>query len=1185
MDYVLDENKLVVTIENEILPIIELELLKVDTKGNPVEGAEFSLYVEELDEYMTGVTDEHGIIIFDIPLYIPEFDESNGLSRWVNFTLQEISVPEGYLLDASPIEGYIDWYDGEICYVSAWTGNVINFVIDSSKEKAILTVENEIYDPSYTIEKTLKAGQRNPVIPGETVKYVVTVTNTGEIDLHNLVITDDLDLGGLWTKTIATLPHTTGNVVSYEFTYTVPTTATNNQVIKNTATVVSDEIPEPTTNCKNITVKVPSYTIEKTLKAGQRNPVIPGETVTYVITVTNTGTIDLHNLIITGNLDLGGLWTKTIATLPHTTSNVVSYEFTYTVPTTATNNQIIKNIATVVSDEITEPTTDDVDITVKVPSYTISKTLKPGQALPILAGDTVDYVITVTNIGEIDIHNLIITDSLDVGGLWTKTIATLPHTTSNVVSYEFTYTVPLSTPEGTVIKNIATVECDELNSITDEKDVIVNMSGITINKTLKAGQRNPVIPGETVTYVITVTNTGTIDLHNLIITDDLNPTWTKTITTLPHTTSNVVSYEFTYTVPVTSTDNQIIKNTAAVKCNEINKITDDEDITVKIPSYTIEKVLKPGQRNPVIPGETVTYVITVTNTGTIDLHNLIITDNLDTAESWTKTIAILPHTTSNVVSYEFTYMVPETATDNQVIKNVATVVSDEIPVPKTDDVDVTVKIPGYTIEKTLKTGQKNPVIPGGTIDYVITVTNTGTIDLHNVVITDNLDIGGIWTKTITTLPHTTSNVASYEFTYTVPITATNNQVITNTAIVDCDELSPKTDSQDITVKREVDLALKNFITKINGENIAETNEPVKVEKGDIIVYTIRVYNEGEMDAYAQKVINNIPAGMEFVTGDPINITYNWVLEGGKLTTDYLSKETSLANLILAFDPDMMTKPEYMELQIVFKIIDNTSDMIIENISEIGAHLDKYGEVAEDKDSNPNNNNPVEDDQDSSFVKIKEFNLALTQNIVKIIINEAGAIKEIYPSDLSELMKVEINSRKIESTEVSIVYNIEIENIGEVAGYAKKIKDYIPEGLEFIKASLGNEIWSELSYDVVETNALSGILLAPGETASIQITLKWLQNGENMNTKMNIAEISEIADKYNERVNDVSSIPNNKAMQENDLDITKVLFAVNTGGIGEIGGIGSMVNNMFALVLEIIIIAAIHVNNGRKKYAW
>ena len=83
-----------------------------------------------------------------------------------------------------------------------------------------------------------------------------------------------------------------------------------------------------------------------------------------------------------------------------------------------------------------------------------------------------------------------------------------------------------------------------------------------------------------------------------------------------------------------------------------------------------------------------------------------------------------------------------------------------------------------------------------------------------------------------------------------------------------------------------DLALRKFITKINNIGVTISREPVitseglnalsntgtatkthtktplQVKNSDTVLYTIRIYNEGEVDGYATKVTDYLPSGLK-----------------------------------------------------------------------------------------------------------------------------------------------------------------------------------------------------------------------------------------------------------------------------------------------------------------------------------
>ena len=123
-----------------------------------------------------------------------------------------------------------------------------------------------------------------------------------------------------------------------------------------------------------------------------------------------------------------------------------------------------------------------------------------------------------------------------------------------------------------------------------------------------------------------------------------------------------------------------------------------------------------------------------------------------------------------------------------------------------------------------------------------------------------------------------------------------------------------------------------------------------------------------------------------------------------------------------------------------------------------------------------------------------------------------------------------------------MYDITVKNEGEIAGYATEITDYIPEGLEFIQEE--NKVWTQVSQNVITTNALSNTRLEPGQTASVQVVLKWINNENNLNLKTNTAEISK--DKNDSNTPDIDSTPGNKVPGEDDIDSADVFLGISTG---------------------------------------
>lgn len=388
------------------------------------------------------------------------------------------------------------------------------------------------------------------------------------------------------------------------------------------------------------------------------------------------------------------------------------------------------------------------------------------------------------------------------------------------------------------------------------------------------------------------------------------------------------------------------------------------------------------------------------------------------------------------------------------------------------------------------------------------------------------------------------------------------------------------DFEKLVIKR-FDLALRKFITGVNDKEITSrapvftitenneykyvhSKEPVEVANGNTVVYTLRVFNEGNMAGYAEEVKDDLPEGLEYLPTNAINTAFRWkmykqdgtetteVKEASYIKTDYLAKINDIdnKNLLKAFDPETMTMPDYRDLKIAFKVTEpNTSDRVIINTAEITEDADEDGKEVEDVDSTPDNNNPDEDDQDIEKIKVKYFDLALkkwvTESIVtyngKTTITKTGHTGDENPEPPA---KVEIRSDRINQTTVKFKFSIKVTNEGEIEGYAKEIIDYIPQGLKFVQED--NPKWRLTDDGKVLTNQLKDVLIKPRESQTVEIILTWINGKNNMGLKTNWAEIYEDDNDYDSP--DIDSTPGNDKKGEDDEDDAPVIITTATGSV-------------------------------------
>ena len=388
-----------------------------------------------------------------------------------------------------------------------------------------------------------------------------------------------------------------------------------------------------------------------------------------------------------------------------------------------------------------------------------------------------------------------------------------------------------------------------------------------------------------------------------------------------------------------------------------------------------------------------------------------------------------------------------------------------------------------------------------------------------------------------------------------------------------------------------DLSLRKFITAVNNTEITSRipqvdvtpikdgssttakydhpKDPVLVSNGNIVTYTIRVFNEGEMDGYASEIKDDMPQGLKFLTDNKTNIEYRWKMldkdgketekldEAVSIVTDYLSKEqekTAGANLLKAFDGE---KLDYRDVKVAFEVTEpNTSDRILINQAQISKDSDKDGNDVTDQDSVPDKWNEGEDDQDIEKVKVQYFDLSLRKWVTQAIVTENGEEKIIESGhkaedDPEDVVKVDLKKSKINKVTIKFRYKIRVKNEGNIAGYAKELKDYIPNGLKFVPED--NPLWKQIDEKTITTDQTKDILLQPGDTTEVEVVLTWINDSENFGVMDNWAEISKDHNDFNSP--DIDSIPDNNKKGEDDIDDAPVSVGVQTGQIKTFTTIG------------------------------
>ncbi|MFD1298355.1 OmpA family protein, partial [Lysobacter gummosus] len=746
---------------------------------------------------------------------------------------------------------------------------------------------------------------------GDTLTYAVTVTNTGNIDLVNVVVSD-VKLTPT-TITCATLAPKATCVLTG--TYKVQQADGNAGKVVNTATVKTDTpntcplgSPDPQCNPKHEepVPQAPALTSTKAVTGNAdedgNGTVSVGDTLTYAVTVTNTGNIDLVNVVVS-DVKLTPT-TITCATLAPKATCVLTG--TYKVQQADGNAGKVVNTATVKTDT---PNTCPLgspdpqcnpkheEPVPQAPALTSTKAVtgnadEDGNGA-VSVGDTLTYAVTVTNTGNVDLVNVVVSDVKLTPN--TITCATLAPKATCVLTG--TYKVQQADGNAGKVVNTATVKTDTPNTCPlgspdpqcnpKHEEPVPQAPALTSTKAVTGNAdedgNGAVSVGDTLTYAVTVTNTGNIDLVNVVVSDvKLTPNTITCATLAPKATCVLTG---TYKVQQADGNAGKVVNTATVKTDTPNTCPlgspdpqcnpKHEEPVPQAPALTSTKAVTGNAdedgNGTVSVGDTLTYAVTVTNTGNVDLVNVVVSDVKLTPN--TITCATLAPKATCVLTG--TYKVQQADGNAGKVVNTATVKTDtpntcppgspdpqcnpkhEEPVPQAPALTSTKAVTGNADED-----GNGAVSVGDTLTYAVTVTNTGNVDLVNVVVSDVK----LTPNTITCATLAPKATCVLTGTYKVQQADADVGGVVNVATVKtdtpntCPPGSPDPNCNP-TVTTPIEARPAVAIVKVATLTVDQGTQGVG-NVGDVITYTVRITNTGNItlnDMGTSDVLETYPA--------------------------------------------------------------------------------------------------------------------------------------------------------------------------------------------------------------------------------------------------------------------------------------------------------------------------------------
>ncbi|MCL2287269.1 MAG: isopeptide-forming domain-containing fimbrial protein [Firmicutes bacterium] len=974
--------------------------------------------------------------------------------------------------------------------------------------------EVEITDVPQTTVTIVKTASVANVQVHHQFTYTITVRNTGTAPATDVIVTDQLPSQVSYVSSVSNLYGVYFTHYNGVLTATVPTLFVG-QILTFTVTVTADEVannvinnaivapgpngnfpePPPARVPVNITETPPppqtTVTIEKTASVAQ---VQVGNEFYYTITVRNTGDVPAINVTVNDQLPNEVSFVSTVsnttgvglahdngaltATIPEMFPGQIII-FTVRVTADVVANNVINN-AVVRGGENSNfpdppPAQVPVDITeTPLPPQTTVTIEKTASVEEVVVGNQFYYTITVTNTGNVNATNVVVTDQLPSEVSFVSSTSNLAGVNFSHAYGELTTTIPTLHVNQSVtfvvrvtadevadnVRNNAVVRRGENSNFPEPQPDYAEVDIIPPPQTTVEIQKFApltVQTGTNFTYTLIVRNTGDVPAHNLVITDTL-PTGVTFVSVSPNATYNngvitatlgILAPGDTIVILVTvlagepTLPGYPVENTATVTGGNFPPDEDYVPVDIVGPPQTTVTIAKHAP-NQVHSGAEFYYIIVATNTGGVAATNVVITDVLPLGVEF---VSVSPNATFDSATRTVTATVASLAPGEVVyitvrveagpptlpgypVENTATVTGDNFP-DDDDDEEVIITIDPdelYPVIEITKTAPET-VVSGMEFMYTIVVVNRGTAAATNVVIIDELPLG---VEFYSVSPNATFDAATRTVTADIGYLAPGEVVVIYVTVT----AGPPTDEPVVNRAR---ITGDNFppddcytpVIIIGPEITIEKTAPSPIVAGTEFRYTIVVSNTGDGPALDLVITDELPAGVTFVS---------------------VSDNASHANGIITAILDILVPGDVIVIEVTVIADPVTEPTTIENTAVVTG-----------------GNFPPDD----CYVPV-----------------------EIVPPDPTDTIVTIVKTASSQQVTVgsNFTYTIRVTNTGSVLATGVEVIDVLPAGVTFVSVS------ANATFDPATRTVTADIGdLAPGEVVTITVTVTANTVGQVMNT--------------------------------------------------------------------------------------
>ncbi|WOA65054.1 cell surface protein [Bacillus mycoides] len=820
----------------------------------------------------------------------------------------------------------------------------------------------------------------------EIIEYTVLIQNNGSTTTNSIFFTDTIEDGTVFIPGSVIVNNTVlpaadpnigfsiANIASGQSTtITFQVSVTNLPAVNptpNTANIVYDFIFNPdfapiqkSTTSNTTFVQINDADIVS-LKTVDLTSVTIGDILTYTTTLTNTGNTDATAVVFTDNIPDGTTFidgSVLVNNIPQLNANpsagilVGTIAPDISIPVTFSVTVVALPASGHVQNQSTSRYTINGEEQISTSNITFTEVISANviatKTTPIQYADLqtiIPYTISIINNGNIQVENIIVTDiipantsfienSVIVNGnarpndnplsgipidnippnttatiLFQVRVTSIPQTNpiSNTSTIEYEYTVPDQPPiTETIISSTAVTEIHHAN-LDSNKDVDLAFATV----------------GDTLTYTITLNQTGNVSADDVVIQDiipqgttfiensvivnretvpGVNPVSGIPIGTIIVGGDAIASFQVTVTSIPTPNE---LSNKAITTFNYIvnpNNLPVTNTTTTNTVTTTVQNdnvvAIKSVNATNALPSQTLTYTITITNSGNVTIEDLLAIDTVPV-----DTIFITGSATINginqpnanpengiplgnlapnesvVITFQVTISSStlQTAINNDAsVSYTVTIDPNEPPITitkQTNTVTTTIVDPMVRIEKN---ADKSSVVIGDIITFTLEVFNHSPIPTVSTSVLDMIPAGTTFIENSVTIngtpvpnirPDTGINIGSLSadgvatITFKVLVTSipSNSTIINSATVTAAFQLTPQDPIIIFIVNSNIVRIPVQFITATVLKNASVSSAYLN----QYFDYTVHITNTSEISLSNISLQDTIPAGLQFMNG-------------------------------------------------------------------------------------------------------------------------------------------------------------------------------------------------------------------------------------------------------------------------------------------------------------------------------